>query len=228
MDLSRFDGAEFVTYRTGDGLPDAWVTDCSRPGMARTGSRRMGAWPDSTLPDASHGTVGAWRNSLHSSSRRWHSRGRRHIARFASCWKIARAVSGREDGWALHAGPQRFCTHLPAGRPEPSRDGHVAGGECRRRAVDRDPGRPVHRLASGDVVPDPTAARAGVRHSRAGPGRRWSALGRPRRGVARAGTRSGGSTDRVLDVPPAARGCGAGPTPSTASTSDRQPTTPAP
>ena len=27
MDLSRFDGAEFVTYRTGDGLPDPWVTD---------------------------------------------------------------------------------------------------------------------------------------------------------------------------------------------------------
>ena len=25
--LSRFDGAEFVTYRTGDGLPDPWVTD---------------------------------------------------------------------------------------------------------------------------------------------------------------------------------------------------------
>ena len=25
--LSRFDGAEFVTYRTPDGLPDPWVTD---------------------------------------------------------------------------------------------------------------------------------------------------------------------------------------------------------
>ena len=25
--LSRFDGAEFVTYRTSDGLPDPWVTD---------------------------------------------------------------------------------------------------------------------------------------------------------------------------------------------------------
>ena len=25
--LSRFDGAEFVTYRTADGLPDPWVTD---------------------------------------------------------------------------------------------------------------------------------------------------------------------------------------------------------
>ena len=25
--LSRFDGAEFVTYRTDDGLPDPWVTD---------------------------------------------------------------------------------------------------------------------------------------------------------------------------------------------------------
>src|SRR6185436_7722664 len=25
--LSRFDGAEFVTYRIADGLPDPWVTD---------------------------------------------------------------------------------------------------------------------------------------------------------------------------------------------------------
>jgi ligand-binding sensor domain-containing protein len=58
--LSRFDGAEFVTYRTADGLPDPWVTDllttrdgaywvATNGGVARfDGTRRVA--PDGRRP----------------------------------------------------------------------------------------------------------------------------------------------------------------------------------
>ena len=180
--LSRFDGAEFVTYRTADGLPDPWVTDLL--------TTRDGAYWVAT-------NGGVARFDAHSARRTRRPapgggtpstviqpRGIRGVAnthvRLASCWKIAPVVSGR----AVGVGSPCWTEAVRRSRSDPSSralqrlvTSLVEG--VRRRPVDWDPGRPVPSPASGDVLPEPTAARAGVRHVRAlGPGQRRPALGR--------------------------------------------------
>ena len=96
--LSRFDGAEFVTYRTADGLPDPWVTDvlATRDGAYWVATNAGVATFD---PFARARRAATVRPRLtidrDSSSPAWPPKARLHIARFASCWRIAPAASGR-------------------------------------------------------------------------------------------------------------------------------------
>jgi hypothetical protein len=96
--LSRFDGTEFVTYRTADGLPIRGSPTCSRLEMARTGSQRTAESPGSTSVGVSHETAGARRRLRDGCSVLCHSRGRRHNVTSASCWKIEPVASGLAGG----------------------------------------------------------------------------------------------------------------------------------
>jgi signal transduction histidine kinase len=168
--LSRFDGAEFVTYRTGDGLPDPWVTDLL--------TTRDGAYWVAT-----NGGVARF----HPLARRAARDGRRlaeeqpqqffKVVAFEGSPRLRQVRVLLEDRvgrvWAGGGGglsvldrsgsaltfrpvvpsPVAMVTSLVEGADGGLWIGTLAGL--------------FHRRASGDVLPEPTAARASVRHVRA-------------------------------------------------------------
>ncbi len=96
--LSRFDGAEFVTYRTGDGLPDPWVTDLltTRDGTYWVATNGGVARFDSLtrhLPQDGQRRAERLRRSFNSVA----FEGRQDTAGFASCWRIAPVACGRAE-----------------------------------------------------------------------------------------------------------------------------------
>ena len=128
----------------------------------------MAASPGSTALDASHETAGARQRNADSYSALWHSRGRQHNVRFASCWKIAPVVSGRAVGVVCSYWTEAVRSSH-SGRVVPSPTALITS-----MLEDVDGGMWMgtldglfHRLASGDVLPEPTAARAGIRNVRA-------------------------------------------------------------
>ena len=178
--LSRFDGAEFVTYRTGDGLPDPWVTD-------------LLTTRDGTYWVATNGGVARFdaltRHFPRDGQRRAEQRASvlqqrglrgvgQHIVRFASCWRIAPVACGRAQSVGspcsieacrqLHFDPSSRAPAAMVTSLIESADGGLWIGTLDGL---------FHRRLSGDVFPEPTAVRAGVRHVRAlaqdGDGRLW-------------------------------------------------------
>ena len=205
--LSRFDGAEFVTYRTGDGLPDPWVTDVL---ATRDGAYWVATNAGVAIFDPFARAAG---NDRPPST---DDRPRQFFTRVASEGSPAhrqvrvlledragRIWAGGQGGLSILDRSGSTLTFRPV-VPGPaamvtslvdSADGGLWMGTLDGL---------FHRRPSGAVIPEPTAiarwrqARPGV-----GPGRRWPALGRPRRGLARARTWRGGITGRTIGAPPA-------------------------
>ncbi len=177
--LSRFDGAEFVTYRTADGLPDPWVTDLltTRDGgywvatnagvarfdptrrVARDGERRTEERPRQLFsPVAFDGSPTQRLVSVLMEDRA----GRVWAGGRGSLFLLDRSGSAPSFRPVVPS-PAALVTSLVEGV-----DGGMWIGTLDGL---------FHRLASGDVLPEPTAARAGIRNVRAlaldGDGRLW-------------------------------------------------------
>jgi signal transduction histidine kinase/streptogramin lyase len=176
--LSRFDGAEFVTYRTADGLPDPWVTD-------------LLTTRDGTYWVATNGGVARF-----DGTRRVARDGRRPVEALAQLFspvpfegppapRQVRVLLEDRSGrvWAGGRGGLFVLERSSAGHsfrsvvPSPTAlVTSLAEGVDRGMWVGTLDGL-FHRSASGSVLPEPTAARAGIRNVRAlaldGDGRLW-------------------------------------------------------
>jgi signal transduction histidine kinase/ligand-binding sensor domain-containing protein len=167
--LSRFDGAEFVTYRTADGLPDPWVTDllttrdgaywvATNGGVARfDGTRRVAR--DSGRPAEERP------RQLFSPVAFAGSSTPRQVNVLMED-RAGRVWAGGRGGLFVldRSGPVlsfRPVVPSPAALVTSLVEG-VDGGMW----VGTLDGL-FHRSASGDVLPEPTAARAGIRNVRA-------------------------------------------------------------
>jgi hypothetical protein len=142
--LSRFDGAEFVTYRTGDGLPDPWVTD-------------LLTTRDGTYWIPTNGGIARFdplaRRAARDGRRVSEERPRQFFRDVAfegpPTQRLVRVLLEDRAGrvWGGGVGcPCRTEVMLPSGSGPSSRvcgDGHVACGACRRQPVDWDPQRPI-------------------------------------------------------------------------------------
>ncbi len=166
--LSRFDGAEFVTYRTGDGLPDPWVTDllttrdgaywvATNGGVARFDLARRVARDGRRLEEQPPQFFKAVAFEGSPAQRQ---------VRVLMEDRAGRVWAGGRGGLSLLDRSSAAPTFRPV-VPSPaamvtslveSVDGGLWIGTL---------GGLFHRLASGDVVPEPTAARAGVQNVRA-------------------------------------------------------------
>ena len=165
--LSRFDGAQFVTYRTADGLPDPWVTDllitrdgtywvATDSGVARfVGHRRVA--PDDRRAPAVVGQVFSPVAFEGSAAQRQ--------VRVLLEDRAGRVWAGGRGGLFLldTTGSVAFrpVVPSPAGLVTSlveSGDGGVWIGTLDGL---------FHRSASGEVLPQPTTTRAGIRNIRA-------------------------------------------------------------
>ena len=166
--LSRFDGAEFVTYRTADGLPDPWVTDllttrdgeswvATNGGVARFhGTRRVAR---------DGGRPAEGRRQLFSPVAFEGSPTQRQV-RVLLEDRAGRVWAGGRGGLFVLDRSASVLSFRPV-IPSPTAlvtsllesvdDGMWVG------TLDG----LFHRLASGEVLPEPTAARAGIRNVRA-------------------------------------------------------------
>ena len=138
--LSRFDGAEFVTYQVDDGLPDHSVNDLlvTRDGAYWVATNGGVARFDPLAPRRSEdGRRSAeWRSArLFSSVPLEGSPARREIRVLAED-HAGRVWAGGQGGLFVlegrgPAGKFRIC------RPRPCRNGHLAAGGARRQSLDR-------------------------------------------------------------------------------------------
>ena len=178
--LSRFDGAEFVTYRTGDGLPDPWVTDvlATRDGAywiaTNAGVAIFDPFARTTANDRPPSTD---------------DRPRQFFTRVASEGSPAHRqvrVLLEDRAGRIWAGGQGGLSILDRSGSTPTFRPVVPGPAAMVTSlVDGADGGLwmgtldglFHRRPSGAVMPEPTAVRAGVRHVRAlaldGDGRLW-------------------------------------------------------
>ena len=190
--LSRFDGEAFVTYRTGDGLPDPWITDLlpARDGTYWVATNDGVARFDAAgrLPDDGRGPGGQRLCTvLPAGSVRgaWDT---------ASGSRPAGGSCGAHLGWRarrpVRAGSKQLQAYVPAGRSGPGPDGHVAARRRRGWSLDWNARGPVPSIALWRGASGRHGrARRRTRGAGAGVGHAGSALGRPRRGAARAGAR---------------------------------------
>jgi len=176
--LSRFDGTEFVTYRTADGLPDPWVTDlltsrdgtywvATNAGVARfDGARRIA--PAGRRPAEAPGQL--------FTPVPFEGLPIPHYVRVLLEDRDGRIWAGGRGGLFVL---DRTSSAISFRSAVPSPTALVTS-----LVEDVDRGMWVgtldglfHRFASGDVVPEPTAAGAGIRSVRAvaldGDGRLW-------------------------------------------------------
>ena len=109
--LSRFDGAEFVTYRTGDGLPDPWVTDVL---ATRDGTYWVATNAGVAMFDPFARAAGNDRPTLdrRSTATVLHPRGLRRLACTSPGSRPAGGSRwphlGGWAGWTVHPGQERF------------------------------------------------------------------------------------------------------------------------
>ena len=189
--LSRFDGAEFVTYRTADGLPDPWVTDLltTRDGTYWVATNGGVARFD---PLARHVAPDGQRRAEHALSV-FQRRGIRGVGGTTSGSRPAggsrRSRLGGRSRWALHArqsvSPASFRPVVPSPAAMVTSLVESADGSLWIGTL----GGLFHRRPSGDVSAEPMPYALAYARTSAGPGQRWPALGWPRRGIARARTR---------------------------------------
>ena len=115
--LSRFDGAEFVTYRTADGLPDPWVTDL----LTTRDGEYLGRdeWWRSPVPRHSTRRTRRWASGRGTPTV-IQPGGIRGVASTTSGSRPAgrsrRSCLGGRSGWSVRIGQKRFGTLIPARR----------------------------------------------------------------------------------------------------------------
>ena len=178
--LSRFDGAEFVTYRTGDGLPDPWVTDvlATRDGAYWVATNAGVAIFDPFARAAANDRPPSTDDRPRQFFTRVASEGSpaHRQVRVLLEDRAGRIWAGGQGGLSILDRSGSTLTFRPV-VPGPaamvtslvdSADGGLWMGTLDGL---------FHRRPSGAVIPEPTATRAGVRHVRAlardGDGRLW-------------------------------------------------------
>ena len=180
--LSRFDGTEFVTYRTGDGLPDPWVTDvlATRDGVYWVATNAGVAMFDPLARPAANDRPPSTGDRPRQFFTRVAAEGSPAHRQVRVLLEDPPAASGRVAGWTVRPGQERFDAHVPARRSGASGDGNLTGGSADGGLWMGTLDGLFHRRPSGAVIQEPIAMRAGVRHVQGvGPARRWPALGRP-------------------------------------------------
>ena len=178
--LSRFDGAEFVTYRTSDGLPDPWVTDvlATRDGAYWVATNAGVAIFDPLARPAANDappSIGDRPRQFFTRVAAEGSPAHRQV-RVLLEDRAGRIWAGGQGGLSILDRSGSTLTFRPV-VPGPaamvtslvdSADGGLWMGTLDGL---------FHRRPSGAVIPEPTATRAGVRHVRAlardGDGRLW-------------------------------------------------------
>ena len=166
--LSRFDGAEFVTYRTADGLPDPWVTDLltTRDGEYWVATNGGVARFDGTRRVARDGGRPAEERRQLFSPVAFEGSPTQRQVRVLLEDRAGRVWAGGRGGLFVLDRSGSVLSFRPV-VPSPTAlvtslvegvDGGMWMGTLDGL---------FHRLASGDVLPEPTAARAGIRNVRA-------------------------------------------------------------
>ena len=178
--LSRFDGTEFVTYRTDDGLPDPWVTDllttrdgaywvATNDGVVKLDILARRVARDSPQP------VGEPSPKLFAPVPFEGSPAQRHV-RVLMEDRAGRIWAGGRGGLSLldeHGTSPRFRPVVPS---PPAMVTSMLEDDAGSLWIGTLDGLFL-RLSSGGLLQEPTAARARVRHVRAlardGGGRLW-------------------------------------------------------
>ena len=211
--LSRFDGAEFVTYRTADGLPDPWVTDLltTRDGAYWVATNGGVALFDGTRRVSQDGGRRAEERPRQSFNPvAFEGSPTQRQVRVLLEDRAGRVWAGGRGGLYLLDRSGSALTFRPVVPSPAALVTSLVEGVDGGMWIGTLDGL-FHRLASGGVVPEPTAARAGIRNIRAlsldDDGRLWVGhdAGLLVLGPGAAGPRLASSTTHPL------RECGAGP-----------------
>ena len=167
--LSRFDGAEFVTYRTGDGLPDPWVTDLltTRDGTywvaTNGGVARFDALTRHLPRDGQRQAEKGADRSF--SSVAFEGSAKQRQVRVLLEDRAGRVWAGAVGGLSVldrRVSPAAFRPVVPSPAAMVTSLIESADGSLWIGTV----GGLFHRRLSGDVSPEPIALRAGATHVR--------------------------------------------------------------